>query len=65
MNIDVFIAHRAACSGLWVTKTPFVIFSISKQIFFIFIMFMILQKYFLNYIHIWQVSPQPSCSDTC
>ena len=31
MNIDVFIAHHAAWSGVWVTKTPFVNFSISNK----------------------------------
>ena len=46
--------------GVGVTKAPFVKFSVRK--------ISISQKYMLdssNHIHIWQVSPQLSCGDTC
>ena len=46
-------------TGVGVTKAPFVNFSVSK---------MLLSKYLLDYlhhIHIWQVSPQLSCGNTC
>ena len=66
VQADIFLQNTpirqptAHTSGVEVTKAPFVNFSVSK--------IAILQKYLfdsLNHIHIWHVSPQLSCGDTC